>query len=300
MALHEDEIPVDVPLVRALLDTQLPALSALPLTTLPEQGSTNALLRLGDELLVRLPRQPGGSSTIDKEARWVGALAGRLPVAVPEVVAVGEPALGYPERWSVVRWIEGRRPAVGSGGVALGRDLASFVLALRGCPVPAGAAVDPELRWYRGEPLRCHDAAFRADLRACRDLGVHLDLRRTEQVWERALALPAAADTRWYHGDLCAENLLVRDGRLAAVLDFGGLSVGDPAVDLGGAWEVLDAAGREAFRAAVGVDDAQWQRGQAWVLAIALMTLPYYGTTMPERCASRLAAAQAVLREAGD
>ena len=298
VALHEDEIPIDVPLVRALVDDQLPALASLPLTVLAEQGSSNALLRLGDELLVRLPRQRGGSSTIDKEARWVRELAPRLPVAVPEVVAVGEPAAGYPERWSVVRWIEGRRPVVGSGGAALAHDLAAFVLALRECPVPAAALADPSLRWYRGEPLLAHDAAFRADVAACRGLGSDLDLRLSEQVWEQALALPPARGPWWFHGDLCAENLLVRDGRLAAVLDFGGLALGDPAVDLCAGWEVLDGDGRAAFRAAVAADDAEWQRGRAWVLAIALMTLPYYGRTMPERCASRVAAAQAVLREA--
>jgi aminoglycoside phosphotransferase (APT) family kinase protein len=100
---------------------------------------------------------------------------------------------------------------------------------------------------------------------------------------------------RWYHGDLLAENLLVADGRLAAVLDFGGLSVGDPTVDLVAAWEVLDADSRAVFRRAVDVDDATWLTVAGWALLLAVMTFPYYGDTMPARCASRRAMAANVL-----
>ncbi len=115
------------------------------------------------------------------------------------------------------------------------------------------------------------------------------------------MALPSAGQSvipRWYHGDLLAENLLVRDGRLAALLDFGGLSVGDPTIDLVVAWELLDTSSRDVFRQAVGVDDDTWQRGRAWALALALMTFPYYWRTMPDRCASRLAMARSVLADA--
>jgi aminoglycoside phosphotransferase (APT) family kinase protein len=106
------------------------------------------------------------------------------------------------------------------------------------------------------------------------------------------------APPRWYHGDLLGENLLVRDGRLASLLDFGGLAVGDPTVDLMIAWDVLDPAAREVFRSAVGADDESWLRGRAWALTVALMTFPYYWRTMPDRCASRLAMARAVLADA--
>jgi len=105
VTLHEDDLDLGLDLVRALVDATLPDLAALPLRPLEARGSSNALFRLGDDLLVRLPRQPGGSATIEKEARWLPQLARHLPVAVPEIVAVGPPQLGYPERWSVVRWI---------------------------------------------------------------------------------------------------------------------------------------------------------------------------------------------------
>lgn len=308
--LHDDEIRIDVALVRALLDRTAPQYASLPLHRLPASGSTNALFRLGDDLLVRLPRQPGGTATIEKEARWLPLIAPSLPVPVPEVLVVGEPAHGYPERWSIVTWVEGDPPAVVDPASApvpargvLADDLAALVTALRAVDVPERAAADPDLRWYRGEPLATRDADTRRDIAACRaipDLG--LDLDAVLRVWTEAMRMPGVHDVqpvpRWYHGDLLAENLLVRDGRLAAVLDFGGLSVGDPTIDLVVAWEILDAPAREHFRRAVRVDDDTWLRGRAWALSLAVMTFPYYWRTMPERCASRLAVARAVLADA--
>lgn len=300
--LHDDEFEIDLPLVRALLARSAPKLAGRTLRTVSSQGSSNALFRLGDDLLVRLPRQPGGSDTIAKEARWLPRIADALPVAVPHVVAVGEPGLGYPERWSVVRWIEGRSPGVSqpAGAPALASDLAATVRALRSMPVPAEALRDPELQAYRGAPLRSADTMFRGYLAECRGLPLDLDLGACERVWTSATALPAAGAavaSQWLHGDLTAENLLLVDGHLAAVLDFGGLALGDPAVDLIVAWDVLDPAGRAVFRAELDVDEDTWMIGRAWALALAIMTFPYYWHTMPARCAARLAAAQAVLAD---
>lgn len=292
--LHVDELPIDEALVRALVKDQLPALAGFPLSLLPAQGSSNALFRLGSELLVRLPRQPGGSVGIAKEARWGPAVGSALPVAVPEVVVVGEPGHGYPERWSVVRWLDGATP---TAPAALASDLAELVLALRGFDVPTEALHDPALRSYRGEDLRDRDADTRADLLACRQIrGLDLDLDGVLEVWDHAMELPLAAVTpSWLHGDLVAENLLVRDGRVTALLDLGGLAVGDPTVDLAVAWDLLDRPGREAFRQAVGADDDTWLRARGWALGLALMTLPYYWTSMPQRCAGRIAMLRAVL-----
>ena len=307
--LHDDEFLIDVSLVRALVDRALPKCSSLPLSPLRASGSSNALFRLGDELLIRLPRQPGGSATIEKEARWLPKIGPLLPVSVPEIVAVGEPDLGYPERWSVVRWLDGDVPTVvdpasdaAPTATALAADLAAVVTALRGIEVPHSALAAPELRHYRGDPLRSMDDTTRSSVAACRAISnIDLDLDAALRVWEAAMALPElnqGPTPRWYHGDLLAENLLVRDGRLTAVLDFGGLAVGDPAVDLVVAREVLDRASREVFRAVVGVDETSWLRGRAWALSLALMTFPYYWRTMPDRCVSRRAMARSVLADA--
>lgn len=307
VTLHDDELRIDADLVRALLVDQLPELADAPVRPLCASGSSNSLFRLGDDLLVRLPRQPGGSPSILKEARWLPRLRGSLPVAVPEIVSMGESGHGYSENWSVVRWIPGEHPeACGTAGSGsqdrLARDLAGFLRALHDLEVPAEARHDPELRWYRAEPLTAIDSNIRDCAQQCRAFpGLGLDIDAVLMVWDEAVAVAADTTDRgvhWLHGDLLAENLLVRDGRLTAVLDFGGLAVGDPTVDLVSAWEVLDADARAVFRTEVGVDDRTWLLGRAWALAIAVMTFPYYWRTMPERTASRLALAQQVLVDA--
>ena len=286
VALHDDELAIDLPVVRALVDRERPSWGHLPLRRLGASGSSNALFRLGDELLVRLPRQPGGAATIEEEARWLPVVGPRLPVRVPDVVAVGEPGFGYPERWSVVRWIDGDTPdVVGPGHEQpdrrpLAADLAALVTALRAIEVPPAALVDPELRWYRGTPLATQDEDTRRCLDECRHSdGLDLDLAAAEALWDRAMAMPGVGESgpvRGYHGDLMAENLLVRGDRLVALLDFGGLAVGDPTVDLIVAWEVLDARARDDFRRAVAADEAAWLRGRAWAMSLALRTFPYY------------------------
>jgi aminoglycoside phosphotransferase (APT) family kinase protein len=307
--LHDDEIPIDARLVRALVDRAMPHYAGLPIRRLDSSGSSNALFRLGEHLLVRLPRQPGGSAAIAKEAKWLPVLGPSLPAGVPEVVAVFEPGCGYPERWSVVRWIDGEHPEVVTPQTPadprrgrLAADLAEVVHALRLAEIPSGAASDPDLRWYRGEPLAAMDAVTRQNIGRCRALGgFGFDLDAAQQLWDDAMTLPGATDRpppRWYHGDLAAENLLIRDGSLAAVLDFGGLAIGDPAVDLAVAWEVLDPPAREIFRANLGVDEATWLRGRAWALSITLM-IWYYWTTMPQRRSSRIAIGRNVLADAG-
>ncbi len=303
--LHDDELRIDEGLVRSLLADRSPAYAELSLRRLGASGSSNALFRLGDDLLVRLPRQPGGTPTIEKEQRWLPYVAEALPVAVPEILDVGDPGFGYPERWSVVRWLDGEVPEVPVLGEsprhALAEDLAAVVLALRGLEVPAAAAEDPALRWYRGRPLAGMDASTRVAIAESRSItDLELDLDACTEVWDRAMRLPGVDDVvepRWHHADLLAENLLVRDGRLVGVLDFGGLAVGDPTVDLVAAWELLDPVARERFQQLVGVDDATWLRGRAWALALGLMTFPYYWSTMPHRCAQRLAMTRAVLAD---
>jgi aminoglycoside phosphotransferase (APT) family kinase protein len=307
--LHHDEIPIDAALARRLDGRAMPAHADLPVRPLASSGSTNALFRLGDELLVRLPRQRGGSATITKEAAWLPVLGPLLPVSVPEVVAVHEPDRDYPERWSVVRWIEGAHPEVAGPGTPvdarrqdLATQLATILDALHQADVPPGAVSDPQLQSYRAEPLARMERATRENIGRCRSLDdFDLDLDAVEQIWAEAMTLPGTAartTPRWQHGDLAAENLLMRDGALVAVLDFGSVSIGDPTVDLVVAWEILDPPARERFRRDLGVDDATWLRGRAWALCIALM-IWYYWATMPERRASRLAVVRNVLADAG-
>lgn len=305
MSLHADELVVTADTVRALVDRQLPHLAGLPLTHLPASGSSNVLFRLGDELLVRLPRQPGGSTSINKEATYLPLLAPSIPVPLPEVVALGAPDVGYPERWSVVRWIDGQLPAVpvpaGPDATRLAQDLAEVAAGLRSAVVPGAALPDPFLRSYRAGSVRAIDADVRQCLSDCRALvDLPLDLDGCERLWTDATNLPEPpgdSAVSWVHGDLLAENLLLRGGRLAAVLDFGGLALGDPSVDLIAAWELFGAEDRAVFRSTLDVDDAEWARGRAWALAVAIMTFPYYWRTMRQRCDDRLVMVRAVLAD---
>ncbi len=307
--LHDNELAISPSLVSALVSSQFPEYAALPIAALSATGSTNRLFRLGEELLIRLPRQPNSGAGISKERKWLPRLRDELPVEVPEIVALGRPAAGYPEPWSITGWLEGDLPSVWQPGdppdparSVLASALAAFIRALQRIEIPEPARSDPGLRAYRGRPLSEHDATFRRAVRHLRkvpDLG--LDLDAAEAVWLEALALPRASEVtadRWYHSDLVAENLLLRDGNLAAVLDFGGLAIGDPTIELHGAWELFDPPARALFRDTLEVDDLQWQLGRAWALAIALGALAYYWQTLPGRRRDRLAMARSVLSDA--
>lgn len=302
--LHSDELSVGVDLVRRLVDRAFLEYADHDLKPTRTSGSSNTLFRLGDNMLVRLPRQPGGGASIDKESRWLPFVGSRMTFAVPKVLGIGEPDLGYSERWAITQWIDGatatpplpRSHHGASGGLA--RDLAQFVTDLRAMEIPPEAANDEALRWYRGLPLACLDVDFREWAAECRVLDVAIDIDEALRVWDRAVDASEAVETTvgWYHGDLLAENLLLNDaGRLAAVLDFGGLAIGNPTVDLTVAWEALDEEGRREFRRALDVDDVTWTASRGWALLIAMMTFPYYGASMPRRCADRLALARAAI-----
>ncbi|MET9001056.1 aminoglycoside phosphotransferase family protein [Amycolatopsis sp. NPDC004169] len=268
--MHADEHAVDTTLVRRLVRGQFPAGTGLPVTRLASGGTVNAVFRLGDRWTVRLPLTEGGAADITKERQVLGAL-GELPVAVPAVAAVGEPAEGYPWPWAVHGWLDGA-PAL-EGRSAAG--LAEFILALR-----ANRAAGPPAR--RGRPLSTVDSAAREAIDELSRTDEPFDPEAALAVWAEALdAPPWTAPPCWLHGDLMPSNLLLRDGRLSGVLDWATAGVGDPAIDLIPAWNLLTADTRGAFREAVAADDATWARGRGRALAMAVIQLPYYRHTNP-------------------
>ena len=306
--MHSDDFAITDDLVRKLLRRDVPAIADRPLHRLDAAGSSNVMYRLGDDLVVRLPRQPGGSAAIVAEARWSRWLAPRVSVAVPEVMVVGQADAEYPERWAVVSWINGETPSVplpsGAATTALAVELGEVVRQLRALPVPNHALADTALTSYRVGRLREVRNEIDVWLGRCSEVsGLDLDLAAAARYWASTadLSEPDAPPT-WVHADLLAENLLVggsasADRTLTGLLDLGGLSVGRPAVGLVGAWELFGPADRETFRQTVGVGDDEWQVARAWAFAIAIMTFPYYWRTMPGRCHHRLIAARAVLAE---
>ena len=278
--MHAEELPIDADLVTRLLAAQFPRWASLPLRRVPSAGTDHALYRLGGDLVVRLPRIAGAAGQVEKEQRWLPRLAPLLPLDVPSPLAQGAPGAGYPWNWSVYRWLEGENATtdriVDAHQAAL--DLANFLSALHGI-VPAGGS-SPLPTSSRCAPLAARDQETREAMAL---LAERFDARAMTAVWETALAQPEwRGPPLWLHGDLHAGNLLAKNGRLRAVIDFGCLGVGDPAADVMAAWLYLPAAVRDTFRAALGVDDATWARARGWALSVGLIAFPYYEHTNPE------------------
>ena len=287
LRMHVGEVDTDAGLVRRLLAGQFPQWADLAIERVRSAGTDNALYRLGDELVARLPRIHWAVGGVDKDLRWLPMLAPLLPAAIPVPLAKGAPAEGYPWEWGVYPWLDGENPRV--GGIAdaesLARDTARFVDALHRVELEGGPPAG------RGVPLALRDEPTRT---AIRDLEGMVATDAVTAAWDDALSVaPWNGPPVWVHGDLAGGNLLLRSGKLAAVIDWGGLGVGDPACDLIVAWNLLPARARSVFRAEVGVDDATWARGRGWALSVALIQLPYYRETNPALAAT----ARHVIRE---
>lgn len=277
--MHPGMHPVDDDLVCRLLAGQFPQWAGLAVERWPSGGTVNAMYRLGDDMVVRLPLVQGGAGDVLLEQEWLPRVAHQLPTRVPEVLGAGEPAQGYPWPWSVYRWLTGEHPEPGalSEPVLLAEDLAAFVAAMRSITLPEA----PEA--HRGGPVASLDDETRAAIKELRGIPEEdVDCDAAAAVWEEALRAPD-----WdgppvsLHGDLMPGNLLVEGGRLTAVIDFGCMGTGDPACDLFPAWNLLPREAREVFRKALGVDDAAWIRGRGRTLSQALIALPYYRRTNP-------------------
>ena len=278
--MHADEVDTDASLVRRLLAAQFPQWADLPIEPVPSAGTDNAIYRLGEEMAVRLPRIARAVSQVEKEQRLLPKLAPHLPLAIPVPLATGSPAEGYPWYWSVCPWLEGENATIDRLGDLreAAMDLAHFIDALQRID-PAGGPPSGAHNFFRGVPLAMRDAPTRA---AIASLHGRLDTGAVTAAWDAALQAPVwHSSPVWLHGDLQSGNLLTVRGRLSAVIDFGGLGVGDPACDVMPAWTLFSGESRDIFRAALRVDDATWARGRGWALSTALIALPYYLHTNP-------------------
>ncbi|MEE8337457.1 MAG: aminoglycoside phosphotransferase family protein [Dehalococcoidia bacterium] len=296
--MHTDEVETDGSLVGRLIASQFPQWAALAIEPVESSGTDNAIYRLGDELAVRLPRRPEAVSQIEKEQRWLPVLAPQLPLAIPIPLGSGEPGDGYPWRWSVTPWFEGEDATIERLDDAneAATELAAFISALRRIDASAGPPPGKH-NFFRGVPLALRDAQTRQAIEA---LHGEIDTGAAAEAWKTALETPTwDGSPVWIHGDLSSANLLALDGRLSAVIDFGGLGVGDPACDLMIAWALFAGESRDAFRAALAVDDATWARGRGWALSQALIFIPYYRDTNPTGVASARRMIEQVLADRG-
>lgn len=258
-------------LVRALVAQQFPQWADLDVREVDRQGWDNRTYRLGTDLSVRLPSADGYAPQVDREHRWLPFLRDALPTPIPVPLAKGAPSAAFPRAWSVYRWLDGV-PLDEAGSVALeplAADVATFLTDLRGVPNPEDSPVPEASNGYRGGDFCRYSDEGEEALSFLAP-----PLRPEGREW-----LKAATRSRWtsapvwVHGDMAAGNLLTRHGRLAAVIDFGCLAVGDPACDLIVAWTIFEEDSRETFRRSVGLDDDTWRRARGWALWKAAVTL---------------------------
>lgn len=280
MAMHEGQLEMSEETVRRLVHDQFPQWRGLPVRTLASAGTVNAIFRLGEELSARFPLQVQDSAQarawLTSEAAAARELAEVSTVPTPEPVAIGEPGHGYPMPWSVQTWLSGQ-VATGddpAGSPALANDLAGFIASLR--------EVDPHGRRFHGGGRGGHLPDHDDWMEVCFTNSVALlDVPRLRAMWAELRALPEVDADVMCHGDLTPSNILVREGRLAGVLDGGGFAAADPALDLVGAWHLLDDVGRLILRDVLGCREVQWRRGMAWAFAQAMGLVWYYAESNP-------------------
>jgi len=262
------EIDITEGLVRRLLDEQHPDLADLQIRPLAN-GWDNVIFRLGDELTVRVPRRQMAARLVEHEQQWLGVLAPRLSIPIPVPTRVGVPSDQFPWHWSVCPWLEGQMAADTplSDPVAEALRLGGFLSGLH-TPAPDDAPHNP----FRGQPIAEVTPRFESNLDK---LDSSVDARPVAARWSELAGVPEWENAPvWLHGDLHTANVLVHDGSLSAVIDFGDITSGDPAVDLAIAWMLFDSRQREVFRTAAGdIDQATWSRGQAWALHFAIVYL---------------------------
>lgn len=258
-------------LVRTLIEQQFPQWSRLQIVPVEPGGWDNRTFRLGDAMAVRLPSAECYAEQIEKEQRWLPWLAPQLPFTVPNPLARGEPGAGYPWHWSIYRWIEGETVAAASNVDLdlLASELARFLAKLQRLDATAGPAPGAH-NFNRGGALSIYDEQTR---QATAALTREIDAARATEIWDQALATSWDRAPVWIHGDVAADNLLLEDGKLHAVIDFGCCAVGDPACDLVAAWTIFDSGSANVFRQALQLDPATWQRARGWALWKALITL---------------------------
>jgi aminoglycoside phosphotransferase (APT) family kinase protein len=262
---------IDAALVRRLVATQFPHWAGLPIRPVEVDGWDNSTYRLGADMTVRLPSNESYAAQVAKEQRWLPVLAPQLPLPIPVPLGRGAPSPDYPLPWSVYGWLDGDTVDASPPEdlTRLATTLAGFLNALMRVDPTGGPEPGPH-NFYRGGSLLTYDEETH---RALDVLAAVVPVEPAREVWDSALDASWAGPAVWFHGDVAAGNLLARDGRLCAVIDFGSSGVGDPACDTAIAWTLLSGESRAALRNDLEVDAGAWSRGRGWTLWKALITI---------------------------
>lgn len=261
---NDDLLIIDEALVRRLISTQFSQWADLPVKPIASSGWDNRTFHLGADMLVRMPSAADYAEQVKKEQQWLPRLAPLLPLPIPEPLALGKPSEGYPWEWSVYRWLSGESAA--SGQIAdlnsFAKNLAQFLIALQSIDAKNGPPAGPQ-SFYRGGALSTYSAETKE---AIASLEGKINANAALEVWKAALATSWKKPPVWIHGDISTGNLLVKEGKLCAVIDFGQLAIGDPACDLAIAWTLFKEESRSIFRKTLSLDDDVWDRSRGWAL----------------------------------
>lgn len=255
---------IDTALVRGLVADQFPQWAMLPVRAVARSGWDNRTFHLGKHMLARMPSAAEYAKQVAMEHHWLPRLAPLLPVAIPEPLAMGKPAHGYPWAWSVYRWLDGETASDESviDMREFAHSVARFLLALQHVDARGGPSPGPH-NFCRGAGLAIYDTQVRQAIVA---LQRNINSNAATHVWEAGLLSPWHSPPVWVHGDVSAGNLLVREGRLHGVIDFGQMTTGDPACNAAIAWTLFDRKSRVAFQETLAPDAATWARARAWAL----------------------------------
>ncbi|MBA8880693.1 aminoglycoside phosphotransferase family protein [Phyllobacterium myrsinacearum] len=270
---------IDVALVKGLITAQFPQWADLPVRPVEHGGWDNRTFHLGDGMTVRLPSSGAYAEQVQKEQFWLPKLALHLPLPIPAPVAMGLPDQNYPWRWSIYKWLDGdvAKPERIVDLKQFAADLAAFLVALQAIDA-IGGPIPGMHNFHRGGSLAVYDGQTREAIIALRG---KIDTDLATEIWEAALVTAWQGSPVWFHGDVSFGNLLVREGRLSAVIDFGTSGVGDPSCDLAIAWTLFSGESRQTFRAALPLDEATWARGRGWTLWKALIVYAGLAGTDP-------------------
>ena len=278
--MADDRREISVETVAALVASQFPQWAYLVVQPVKRDGWDNHTFHIGETLKARLPSASRYVPQVEKEQRLLPGLAPALPLPIPVPVALGKPGHGYDWPWSIYHWLPGETLAAERVGdhIRLAEDLAGFLKALQGADAGSGPLAGGH-NFHRGGDLGVYDG----EMRDCvARLGARIDGTAALAVWDGALATRWETAPVWVHGDVAVGNLLVQDGKLSAVIDFGGLAVGDPSCDLVIAWLFFAGSDRAAFKAAMSLDEATWDRARGWALWKALRVAALGGTPHPD------------------
>lgn len=257
--MHNNKLIIDNVLVRKLIDSQFPQWKYLQIKPVVHGGWDNRTFHLGKNMLIRLPSAQEYAGKIEKEFTWLPILAPLLPLQISVPLVMGNPVKEYPWKWSVYRWLEGECAAHTpiNNKCNFAKNLSHFLSAFQKIdptngPIP-GATTD------RGSSLSIYDNETHQALKILKN---KIDIETAHAVWKNALATEWNRPPVWVHGDISLGNLLVQNGQLSAVIDFGGLAIGDPACDLAITWTFFKGESRKIFLDELDLDEGTWARGR--------------------------------------